>query len=188
MENRGDEEIRGKFHNSLLIFIVICISSISLPFRCQFFGLKFTDFLETNDRHCIFVLFNCVLFLLYFLDSGTNQANLIECDKISVASVHDHGDSWNHVHNEHELAIEVKQSEQSGILVRDDDDRIEAPETEHGNEIVANVVVEEEEHHDQEEAKEFQQKCEAFIKKVKQSMHHEGRLPYAMIGFQESAD
>ncbi|KAI3695370.1 hypothetical protein L1987_78367 [Smallanthus sonchifolius] len=187
--------MRGKFHNSLLIFIVICISSISLPFRCQFFGLKFTDFLETNDRHCIFLLFNCVLFLLYFLDSGTNQAKLIEFDKISLASVHYCSDSWNPVHNEHELAIEVKQSEQSRILVRvDDDDRIEAPETEdvdneneqYGHEIVANVVVEEEECHDEEEAEEFQQKCEAFIKKVKQGLHHEG--PYTMIGFQESAD
>ncbi|KAJ0582774.1 hypothetical protein HanHA300_Chr04g0155761 [Helianthus annuus] len=171
METRADEPRR--FTNSktlfysLFIFIVVFAYSLSHPFRFQSLGSIFTNFLDIIDKNYIFLLCNCILFFLFLDSSGTNQ---VECDKISVVSVHeyDHNHSLNlHVYNEHEAETEVKQS---AILVRVDDE----------HEMVANVVVEEVEHDDQEE---FQQKCEEFIKKVRQSLHQEGRYP--MIEYQE---
>ncbi|MFS7983838.1 hypothetical protein Hanom_Chr11g00979331 [Helianthus anomalus] len=183
MGNKLDEP-RGPFY-SLFIFIIIIISSLSLPFRFQSFGSNFTKFLDTNDKIYIFLFCNGFLFYLFF-DSGSNQAKPeakeTECNEISGSSVDDHKDyllthnQVDHVRNEHEFAVEVKQiDQQNGTLVGVDEhchDRIEDPETEHvhdeEDEMVAMCDVE-----DEDEANDFRQKCEAFIQKVRQKMHCE---------------
>ncbi|KAM0072814.1 hypothetical protein Hdeb2414_s0001g00040471 [Helianthus debilis subsp. tardiflorus] len=169
METRADEP--RVFTNSqtlfytLFIFIVVFAYSLSHPFRFQSFGSLFTNFLDIIDKNYIFLLCNCILFFLFLDSSVTNN---------QVVSVHEYDHNYHslnlHVHNEHEAETEVKHS---AILVRVDDE----------HEMVGDVVVEEVEHDDQEE---FQQKCEEFIKKVRQSLHQEGRYP--MIEYQEFGD
>ncbi|KAI3809700.1 hypothetical protein L1987_19298 [Smallanthus sonchifolius] len=174
MGNKFDEP-RGPFYNLFIfIIIIITISSLSLPFRFQSFGLNFTKFLDTNERHYIFLLCNGILFFL-FLDKGPNQAGpeakKIECNEISISSVDDQIEDL----VLHEYVTEVKQIEQNGMLVGVDDLETEhVHDVDYEHEMVAICGVEDEEHDDEDEANEFRQKCEGFIKKVRQSMRYEG--------------
>ncbi|KAI3675144.1 hypothetical protein L1987_84729 [Smallanthus sonchifolius] len=109
-----------------------------------------------------------------FFDKGPKQAKKIECDEISVSSVDDQVDDL----VVDEYVTEVKQIEQNGMLVGIDDletERVHDVDYEH--EMVAICDVEDEEHDDDDDdddEDEFRQKCEEFIKKVRQSMHNEG--------------
>ncbi|KAL8238067.1 hypothetical protein R6Q59_019148 [Mikania micrantha] len=127
------EETRVSFY-SLFIFIIIFISSLSLPFQFQSFCSSFTKFLDTNDRHCLFLLCNGILCFLFFsMNKKCNETLVFSVDDLSYPlNTHDQVQDLKtepvlDVQKNHDQsAMEMKQIEQSesGMLVcaTDDDD------------------------------------------------------------------
>ncbi|KAI3769549.1 hypothetical protein L6452_00657 [Arctium lappa] len=180
MENKADEA-RGQLSKvyttkkrlyilSIFFFIFFVACSLSLPFQFYSYISKLIDI---NDRHHIFLLCNGILLFL-FLNSGSTRTSQTE-------SRHDNAVTRVYINDRPEPVViqevernvisvtnvvqEETKTEQIGHQIQDPETQLVVLVDDHiGNEdeIVATV-----------EDDEFKQKCEAFIEKVRRSMHHE---------------
>ncbi|PWA35307.1 hypothetical protein CTI12_AA610700 [Artemisia annua] len=210
----------------LYIFIVVFVSSLPLPFWFHSVGFKFTNVVDANERHYIFLLCNVILVFLSFYsrtkDSSQTQSQLddhmpiivnnaddlpkqvaiderpkaeqMECNEISVSSVLEEETEVETEHVScadfpHEIisTTEVEEEEEGHIgtsLVDVDDhgdqtDNMEIEsfvhaEYDHELILTSEAETEEEGHDDQEEdVNELNQKCDAFIHRMRLNMHLE---------------
>ncbi|XP_024966098.1 uncharacterized protein LOC112506322 [Cynara cardunculus var. scolymus] len=181
MENIADEA-RGqlsKLYSSkkrlyiLSIFIFIFFLSCSLSFHSHV-----AKSIDSNDRHYIFLLCNGILLFL-FLDSGSTCISQTQSrldNAMTTVYINDQPpepvviqEVERNVISVTSVVEEETEAEQIEHQIRDQETQLVVAVDHVGNEdeMVATVEVEDDE---------FNQKCQAFIDRVKRTMHYEA--PY----------
>ncbi|PWA61620.1 hypothetical protein CTI12_AA371520 [Artemisia annua] len=173
----------------LYIFIVVFVSSLPLPFWFHSVGFKFMNVVDANERHYIFLLCNVILVFLSFYsrtkDSSQTQSQLDDHMPIIVNNADDLPKQVAIDERPKAEQMECNEISVSGVLEEEtevetehtDNMEIESfvhAEYDHELILTSEAETEEEGHDDQEEdVNELNQKCDAFIHRMRLNMHLE---------------